>query len=95
MTIYDFFFSNHLLHTPAQSKVSAQNSPHQPDLHFLMRKDLYFHVGYATKIKFGASHNINFSKTKMPRSGAPTIDDFTENLGIAHVKVSLKIMAGN
>ena len=61
--------------TPAQSKVSAQNSPHQPDLHFLMRKDLYFHVGYATKIKSGASHNINFSKTKMPRSGAHSIDD--------------------
>ena len=38
-------------YTPAQSKVSAQNSPHQPDLHFLMRKDLYFHVGYATKAR--------------------------------------------
>ena len=69
----------------------VENFPHQPDLHFLMRKDLYFHVGYATKIKSGASHNINFSKTKMPQSGAHTIDD----LGIAYVKVSLKIMAGN
>ena len=36
----------------------VENSPHQPDLHFLMRKDLYFHVGYATKIKSGASHYI-------------------------------------
>ena len=81
--------------TLVKTKFQTQYSPHQADLHFLMRKDLYFHMGYATKIKFGASHNIKFPKTKMPRSGAPIIDDFTENLGIAHVKVSLKIMAGN
>ena len=54
----------------------THNSPHQRDLHFLMRKDLYFHVGYATKIKSSASHNILGS----------TEFDFC---GIAHVKVEV------
>merc|ERR1712020_56604 len=50
--------------TLLEPKVSAKISPHKPDLHFLMRNDLYFHMGYAPKIKSGASHNIKFQKTK-------------------------------
>ena len=50
--------------TLVETKFQTQYSPHKPDLHFLMRNDPYFHVGYAPKIKSGASHNIKFQKTK-------------------------------
>ena len=92
--LHGLCYLNQSRSTPAQSKVSAQNSPHQPDLYFLMRKDLYYHVGIATKIKSGDSHNINFSKTKMPRSGAPTIDDF-EKIQLTLKVISLKTMTAN
>ena len=50
--------------TLVETKFQTQYSPHKPDLHFLMRNDPYFYVGYAPKIESGASHNIKFQKTK-------------------------------
>ena len=49
-------YSPHCLNLRSQT----HNSPHKLDLHFLMRNDPYFHVGYAPKIKSGASHKIKF-----------------------------------
>ena len=51
--------------TLVETKSQTKYSSHKPDLHFLMRNDPYFHVGYAPKIESGASHNIklnNFEK---------------------------------
>ena len=48
-------------YTLVKTKFQTQYSPHKPDLHFLMRKDPYFHVGYALKIESGASHNIKLN----------------------------------
>ena len=46
--------------------VEMSISPHKAHLYFLMRNDPNFPVGYAPKIKSGASHNIKFQKTKFP-----------------------------
>ena len=45
-------------------KSQTQYSPHKPRLCFLMRNDLYFHMGYAAKINFVSTHNIKFQKTE-------------------------------
>ena len=54
----------HLNDALVEVGISDKISQHKPHLCFLMRNDLYFHVGYAAKINSGSTHNIKFQKTK-------------------------------
>ena len=56
--------SNTILSHWFKPKSQTQYSPHKPHLCFLMRNDLYFHMGYAAKINFVSTHNIKFQKTE-------------------------------